>query len=239
MIPVTTLAVVLAGGLGTRLRSVVSDVPKPMAPVSGKPFLEHLLNYWITQGIRRFILSVGYQKDAIIRHFGSRYSSATIDYAEESEPLGTGGGLLNAMAAIQADRPTLVLNGDTFFRVPFRELLTYHEQNESEWTMTLFRTSERARYLSIDVNSRGRITTLDSQPNAISWLANGGVYLVQPSATRELHIAAGKVVSLENAILPRLLEMEARLYGFECVQPFLDIGIPDDYYRASQIIGAQ
>lgn len=87
----TRTAVILAGGLGTRLRSVVTDVPKPMAPIEGRPFLEYLLDYWIDQGIERFILSVGYRGDVIVDHFGNGYRRVPIAYAFESQPLGTGG----------------------------------------------------------------------------------------------------------------------------------------------------
>src|SRR5205085_7892557 len=103
--------VVLAGGLGTRLRSAVPDVPKPMAPIAGRPFLEYQLDYWIGKGIDRFVLSVGYRHELIIDHFKARYRGAHIAYAIESSPLGTGGGLLRAVNEARLDSPFLVLNG--------------------------------------------------------------------------------------------------------------------------------
>ena len=109
-------AVILAGGLGTRLRSVVSDVPKPMAPVGGRPFLEYQLEYWINQGISRFVLSVGYRHEAITEHFGSRYKGVELEYAVEEQPLGTGGGLLLAAEKLKQDTPFLLLNKDTYFK---------------------------------------------------------------------------------------------------------------------------
>ena len=106
-------AIILAGGLGARLNNTVPNLPKPMAPINNRPFLEHQMDYWIGQGINRFILSVGYLKDLIIDHFGDKYKKASIEYAIEHKPLGTGGGLL--LAAKNITEPFLVLNGDTFF----------------------------------------------------------------------------------------------------------------------------
>ena len=103
-----TTAVILAGGLGTRLRSAVPDLPKPMAPVAGRPFLEHLLDYWIAQGINRFVLSVGYRHESIVDHFGVAYKSAELLYAIEETPLGTGGALLLAAGKVAAGESFLV-----------------------------------------------------------------------------------------------------------------------------------
>ena len=114
-------AVVLAGGLGTRLRAAVSDVPKPMAPVGGRPFLERLLDYWIGQGVRRAVLAVGYMYDTIRRHFGDEYRGCAIAYSIENHPLGTGGALIQALPLVQ-DPTFLVLNGDTYFAVPLDAL---------------------------------------------------------------------------------------------------------------------
>src|SRR5262245_49936719 len=119
-------AIVLAGGLGTRLRATIGDIPKPLAPVRGRPFLEYLLAYWIGQGVTSFILSVGYRSEMITGHFGASFRGAAIDYAVEDRPLGTGGGLLLATTRLAADDPFLVLNGDTYFEVPLAALLKFH-----------------------------------------------------------------------------------------------------------------
>ena len=99
-----TTAVILAGGLGTRLRSVISDLPKPMAPINGRPFLEYLICYWIGQGINHFVLSVGYLHQAIIGYFGNQFKGACIDYVIEESPLGTGGGLLLASKKVDQSK---------------------------------------------------------------------------------------------------------------------------------------
>ena len=115
-----TTAIILAGGLGTRLRSAVPDLPKPMAPIAGRPFLAHQMDHWIGQGVSRFVLSVGYRHEAISSHFGRRFHGAAIDYVVETSPLGTGGAVKLATAGLPRDEYTLLLNGDTYFDVPLR-----------------------------------------------------------------------------------------------------------------------
>lgn len=138
-------AIILAGGLGTRLRKSVPDLPKPMAPIKGHPFLEYQMEYWGEQGVDRFILSVGYRYQTISDHFGATYQGIPIHYAVEPTPLGTGGGLLHAAEGMT--EPFLVLNGDAFFEVKLEELKDFHAGRESEWTLALFRTSKIGRYI--------------------------------------------------------------------------------------------
>src|SRR3989338_2427013 len=126
-----------AGGLGTRPRKAVPDVPKPMAPVGNAPFLAHLLDYWIGRGITHAILSVGYKADVIREYFGDCYEGIPIEYAIEETPLGTGGGLLLAAERLRESGPFLVLNGDTFFEVNLREMVRFHLERLAELTMAL------------------------------------------------------------------------------------------------------
>ena len=124
-------AIILAGGLGTRLKSVVSDVPKPMAPIQSTPFLEIVINYWINQGIKRIILSVGYMSDIIINHFGKSFKDISIEYVDEVSPLGTGGALKNVLNKLIINDPFLVINGDTFFEVDLDSMTLFHFNNKS------------------------------------------------------------------------------------------------------------
>ena len=116
--------VILAGGLGTRLKDTVPDLPKPMAPIKGRPFLEYQMDFWMNQGINRFILSVGYLSDIIINHFSYKYRGAILEYSIESNPLGTGGALIQALKNLS--EPVLVINGDTFFQVQLKKLMKFH-----------------------------------------------------------------------------------------------------------------
>lgn len=233
-----TTAIVLAGGLGTRLRDTVPDLPKPMAPVNGRPFLEFQLDFWIRQGVDRFILSVGYRSEAIIAHFGASYRTARVEFAVEEAPLGTGGGLLLAAERLADRSPFLLLNGDTFFEVKLADLTDFHTARVSDWTFSLFRTNESGRYMGMDVDVDGRIDSLRSGAGRSGQYANGGVYLVNPEILQSTAWRAQDKLSLEDDLLPALFAASARLYGREFAGRFIDIGVPDDYLRCAAFLDA-
>lgn len=228
-----TTAIILAGGLGTRLRSVLPDLPKPMAPINERPFLEHQLDYWIKQGINHFVLSVGYLHEVIIDHFGSSYNGVKIDYVVEQTPLGTGGGLLLAAKTIGENEPFLVLNGDTYFAVDLKVLIKFSSANKADWCFSLFRTSEEGRYMGMDVSPSGKIISLKS---GTGQLANGGVYWVSSNSVLPEISSQGKKLSLEDDIFSDALVSGQRLFGVEFEGTFIDIGVPEDYHRASTVL---
>jgi D-glycero-alpha-D-manno-heptose 1-phosphate guanylyltransferase len=229
-------AVILAGGLGTRLRSVVPDLPKPMAPISGRPFLEYQLDYWIKQGVSRFVLSIGYRYEVISDHFGNRYKDAEIDYVIEKTPLGTGGGLLLAAEKLDKKAPFLLLNGDTYFAVDLKSLSEFAMANDADWCFSLFRTSEEGRYMGIDISPQGNILSLKSGTGRPGRLANGGVYWVNPRALIGNKFSPGDKISLEDDIFSAIDINKQRLLGMEFSGTFIDIGIPEDYYRAPALL---
>lgn len=238
-------AVILAGGLGTRLRSAVPDLPKPMAPVDGRPFLAHLLDFWIAQGINHFVLATGYRHEVITAHFGISYRGARIDYVVEQTPLGTGGGMLLALQKLPNDERFLLLNGDTYFSVDAQRLATFARMHDSDWCFSLFRTHETSRYLGMGVAADGRITELKSSHDGEQCLANGGVYCIHPRAFDTLTLtggrtlAAGTNASLENDIFVAAFHAGQRMHGIEFNSSFIDIGIPADYHRASTVLNAK
>ena len=234
-----TTAIVLAGGLGTRLRSAVPDLPKPMAPIAGRPFLAYQLDYWLGQGVKRFVLSVGYLHEAIVDHFGRVYRGAPLDYAVEQTPLGTGGAVLLALDRLQGSRdPFLLLNGDTYFEVNLGTLAEFHALRQSEWTFALFRCAQADRYMGMGVDAHGRITALKSGSAEPGRLANGGVYLVDPRVLREGAWLPGAKFSLEDDLLPAAFAAGRRFYGCESTGAFIDIGVPEDYLRAPAMLAA-
>src|SRR5437868_9009337 len=135
-------AIILAGGKGTRLRAAVPDLPKSLAPVGGRPFLEHQMSYWVAQGVDRFVLSVGYKAAMIVDSVGSHFGGTPVDYEVEERPLGTGGAVLRALHQLKRDEPFLVLNGDTFFDLPLPDLRRLHEEKSSDWTLGAFPTKD-------------------------------------------------------------------------------------------------
>lgn len=231
-----TSAVILAGGIGSRLRSVVPDLPKPMAPVSGRPFLEYQLDYWISQGISSFVLSVGYRHEAIVDHFDNSYKGAKLDYVIEETPLGTGGGLLLAAEKFGNDVPFLLLNGDTYFVVDLKVLTEFAQENDADWCFSLFRTNEEERYMGMEISPRGQIISLESGTGHRGRLANGGVYWVHPRALLGGKFSPGDKVSLEDDILPAAMSSGQRLFGIDFPGTFIDIGVPDDYRRAPALL---
>lgn len=229
-------AVILAGGLGTRLRSAVPDLPKPMAPIGGRPFLEYQLDYWISQGVSRFVLAIGYRHEVIVQHFGLRYKGVEIEYAVEEHPLGTGGGFLAAAEKVGCREPFLLLNGDTYFGVDWNVLNAHALEYDADWCFSLFKTSENGRYMGIEVSPEGRITSLKSGIEQGSRLANGGVYWVHPRVLSEAP-SLGEKMSLEDDLFPRAFAAGRRLFGIEFTGTFIDIGLPNDYHRASTLLG--
>jgi D-glycero-alpha-D-manno-heptose 1-phosphate guanylyltransferase len=229
-------ALVLAGGLGTRLRSAVPDLPKPMAPINGRPFLEYLLDYWINQGVDRFVLSVGYRHEMITEHFGIKYKEAIIEYVIEKPLLGTGGGFLLGSQKIVKVEPFLLLNGDTFFAVNLRSLIDFSTANKADWCFSLFRSNELGRYMGLEISPVGAITSLNSGASQLSCLSNGGVYWVTPGALAEETISVNKKISLEADLFPAYIASGKRLFGLEFSKTFIDIGVPSDYHRASTIL---
>lgn len=229
-------AIVLAGGLGTRLRSVVTDVPKPMAPVNGRPFLELLLSYWIAQGVRRFVLSIGYLAERITSHFGDSWRGAEIAYARETHPLGTGGGLLLALEQARSN-DVLVLNGDTFFAVELGPFAALHKKRTADCSISLYRSHDTKRYLGIALDADGRVISLGAEAGSKRLLINGGVYLFRTAALHRLPWRPGVRASVESDVLPHGLHSGWRIYGRQYRGAFIDIGVPQDYARASKVLG--
>ena len=231
-----TSAIILAGGLGTRLRSAVPDLPKPMAPISGRPFLEHLLDYWLNQGVNHFVLSIGYRHEIIVNHFGENYKGAKLEYVIEKTPLGTGGGLLLAAEKVSKYEPFLLLNGDTYFAVDLKTLCEFTLANDTDWCFSLFRTHDEGRYMGMDISPKGQIVSLKSGAAPSGHLANGGVYWVNSCALLSERFSPGDKLSLEDDFFVIAMASDKRLMGIEFSGTFIDIGVPDDYQRAAALL---
>ena len=230
-------AIILAGGLGSRLRATVPDLPKPMAPIHGRPFLEYLLDYWVGQGVNRFVLSVGYKRDIIEEHFATRYKGTEVDYAVEDQPLGTGGGLLLALKHLRRTGPFLIMNGDTFFEVDLAPMRRYHQEKSAELTVALREVEANSRYGSVGIDNKGKITTFDNRARTSGRaLINGGVYLAEKSAFAGMVLKSDAPVSIEDQLYPRMLAEGRRMYGFPSSGRFIDIGVPEDYRRAASVL---
>lgn len=225
--------IVLAGGLGTRLQDAVPGVPKCMATLAGKPFLEYLLNYLQNNRLQRVILSLGYLAEAVKAHFGDRYGDLSIEYSVEEEPLGTGGAVKMALQ-LASSQSVFVLNGDTFFDADLPEMLHQHKLSKAQVTIALHEAQNAGRYGVVAINSDGRILSFsEKQPGFGHGLINGGIYLVEKDFLSK-HPLTGNF-SLEKDVFPRECD-SALIYGYHSNGYFIDIGIPDDYRRACEEI---
>ena len=164
-------AIVLAGGFGTRLRPVVSDVPKPLAPVAGKPFLAWLLDELKLQGYSHIVLATGYMHEKVENSFGSEYHGMAIDYAVEHEPLGTGGAIVNGLQHCDSDHVT-VLNGDTMFRIDHRKIIEACNSNDTKLAIALRHVENSGRYGSVETDENGRCLCADGHHQTLRLLCN-------------------------------------------------------------------
>jgi D-glycero-alpha-D-manno-heptose 1-phosphate guanylyltransferase len=220
-------AILLAGGAGTRLRQVVSDVPKPLAPVAGRPFLSYLLDLLKLRGFTEIILSVGYLRDAIMEEYGASYNGLTIDYAIEETPLGTGGGLRNAMERVRAF-PVFACNADTFLDLDYRAMLHEHTAAEAALSVAVRHIDNAGRYGKARVEA-GRIVAFGSGgEDGPGWI-NAGVYLFGENLLASESATAA--FSFERDFLERRI-VELRPTAFRTEAYFIDIGVPEDYTRA-------
>jgi len=219
-------AVVLAGGLGTRLRKVVPDLPKPMAPIAGRPFLEILLNSLVNKGFTRVILSVGFMAEMIIGFFGNHFNGLELIYVVENQPLGTGGATRIALEQVKADH-VFVFNGDTFLDLNINDL-------ESLWTarhrpiVVAREVSDTTRFGRLLIDD-GILIGFSEKGMSGSGLINAGCYVFSRDQLAEYRL--GSVFSLEQDYLARIVSTRS-LDVFVSHGKFIDIGLPEDFARA-------
>jgi D-glycero-alpha-D-manno-heptose 1-phosphate guanylyltransferase len=227
---------ILAGGFGTRLRSIVNEVPKPMAPVSGRPFLEFLLDYWIDQGVSHFVLSVGHKGNLIKDHFGTSYKNAAVSYVHETTSLGTGGAIKYALEMIKWSSDYILLaNGDTWFEADLSKLVNATRQLGKPVTIVLTHIEKNDRYGGVTIDEGGLVTAFGVEKKK-NCLINVGCYLLDRHEFYDVCSAYPPKFSFEENFL---IPLATKNLVASSVQkfPFLDIGIPADYHKASDIVG--
>lgn len=234
-------AVILAGGLGTRLRSLISDRPKPMAAIAAeKPFLEYQIEYLRDAGIAEIILCVGYQWEKICEHFqGGEKWGVHLDYAVEETLLGTGGAVRNAMPFLPSE--FLVLNGDSFLDLDLQKFRAFHkikrrEHEQLGGSIALAEVSDRSQYGAVVLDAAGNIrefrekSPADSSPGLI----NAGIYLLEPAIFQ--FIPPDTKISLEREVFPRLIAGGYPFAGYRSDGFFVDIGTPEGFHRFQKYI---
>lgn len=220
-------AIILAGGLGTRLRERVPDLPKPMAPVAGQPFLAHLLSRLVAGGITEIIISAGYRAEAIIAYFGDEFMGARLSYSVELEPLGTGGAIAHALRNSD-DEAVMVLNGDTLLSIDYQQLISWYKDHPAPVAMVLKAVPDVSRYGAV-LTADGHVTGFTEKFTTGPGLINAGVYLIQPAIFDRFGL--GGSFSFETELLQKNVA-SLNPPAFVTDGYFIDIGIPADYDRA-------
>jgi D-glycero-alpha-D-manno-heptose 1-phosphate guanylyltransferase len=223
-------AIILAGGLGTRLRSVVSDLPKPMAGVAGRPFLSWVLDRLAAQGFRRAVLAVGYRYEAIHDHFGDSHHGLPLSYSVEDSPLGTGGAIRLAAENLDA-YPVFVLNGDTFVDLDYQAMRDAHDERGAAMSVAVCRVPDVSRYGALELRG-GRIVGFREKGPSGPGYINAGIYILSRQVM-DMIPAQGPCSFEQQILVPRIAEIRPAAFITEGL--FIDIGVPEDYARAQYL----
>jgi D-glycero-alpha-D-manno-heptose 1-phosphate guanylyltransferase len=227
-------AVVLAGGFGKRIQHLLPDIPKPMAPVNGRPFLEWVVRYLAAQKIRSVILSTGHLAEVVAGHFQSQpVQNVRVNCVPETKPLGTAGGFLNAIRGVETSEAFLVLNGDSLAPAPLDDMFKSLDDPEIAGAILGVRVADASRFGTISQNARGELAGFsEKKPGA--GVINAGVYLFRPSALERF--PDGTPLSFETEVFPALIAGKVRLKVCVTDAPFLDIGTPESLPLAEAFI---
>lgn len=227
-------AIILAGGLGTRLRDTVPELPKCMAPVGGQPFIHYVTDYFRRSGIEHFIFALGYKSDYFDKFFATAFPSPhnriTYSVSLEHEPLGTGGAIRQACTLAKTGT-ALILNGDTFFRIDLAALSAFHGEKDADCSLCLKPMRDFDRFGVVELDERQRVVDFREKQHYTSGLINGGVYAL--NTRRFLNEGLPEKFSFENDYLEK---GDRSLYGIVQDNYFIDIGIPEDYRRVQEEI---
>lgn len=226
-------AIVLAGGLGTRLRGVVPDLPKPLAPVAGRPFLAIVLEQLSMQGVSSAVLSVGYRHELIREAFGDRFAGLALSYAAEDQPLGTGGAIRFAARASD-DSDVLVLNGDSYTELDLAQMQARHREAQADLTVCVVKVADAARYGRVLVEGSSIVGFAEKGVSGPGWI-NAGVYVMRRDLLEGLDLPA--VFSFETDVLAARLG-RLRSLAYRTTGRFIDIGVPEDYARAQRMFAS-
>jgi D-glycero-alpha-D-manno-heptose 1-phosphate guanylyltransferase len=222
-------AIILAGGFGTRISSVVKDLPKSMAPVNNKPFLHYILAYLAKQRVSRVILSVGYREEVIREFFGNAYDDIEIVYSKEEKPLGTGGAIKKGLPHAR-DEHVFVLNGDSIFKIDYQKFMDEHLKNNALLSLALKHMSETDRYGTVKV-SNNRVTEFVEKKNSQNCNINTGLYIARKDLFELIDLP--EEFSFEHDFMEKYVT-RINICAFCYEGYFIDIGIPEDYFRAQK-----
>ena len=222
--------IILAGGLGTRLASTIIEIPKCLAPVSGKPFLHYVITHLKKQGIEKFIFALSYKSQDIINYIRSEHPELKVEFSMEEEPLGTGGAIKKACVLLQ-DKTVLVVNGDTLFSININKLNLFHDMCGADCTLSLVSMHHFERFGTVELNKDYSIKSFKEKQRCEAGLINGGVYALH--AKRFLEEDLHRKFSFEKEYLEKHYN-KRRMFGVIQNEYFIDIGTPEDYAKAQK-----
>ena len=225
---------ILAGGLGTRLRSVVADRPKVLVEVGSYPFLAYLLNQLQTFGFRNVVICTGYLGDQIQKKFGKKYKNLLISYSQELSPLGTAGAIRLALPLLKSDT-VMIMNGDSFCDANLRKFWRFHSSKGADATLLLTKVSDTSRFGRVNIGRAGRIVSFEEKGKEGAGWINGGIYLISKSLL--LKIPEKEAVSFEQEMFPTWINRD--FYGYRSRGRFIDIGTAESYNLAKQFFSAK
>ncbi|HSQ56677.1 MAG TPA: nucleotidyltransferase family protein [Gemmata sp.] len=229
-------AAILAGGLGTRLRSLVADRPKVLAPVAGRPFLAHLLDQLVDAGVRETVLLVGHMARLVREEFAESYRGMRLAYSTEPSPLGTGGAIRLALPLFQRET-ILLLNGDSYCSLDFAAFLHVHRHAGAAASLALAHVPNASRFGRVVLGKPGRVERFEEKSaEACSGWINAGVYLLDRGLIAG--VEPGRSISLERELMPAWVAA-GRVFGFQTSGRFIDIGIPESYREAEAFFDRQ
>ena len=222
-------ALILVGGLGSRLGGLVKDCPKPLVKISGKPFLIWVLDYLSKQGISRVIMATGYMSEKIKKTIGDNWNGMSVNYVFEKELLGTGGAIKNALKHIK-NNSFFILNGDTWLSLNYSQFMNEVIQFDCNVGIALAQTQNSNRYGQVKIENQ-YVTEFSEKKENLSNYINAGVYFVKNK--EKLSFPSASIFSFEKDMLVLLAKKE-KIFGFTKTSNFIDIGVPEDYFRAEQ-----
>jgi len=224
-------SIILAGGMGTRLRDVINDLPKPMAPVGSKPFLDYLFMWIKKYPVEKLVLSAGYKAESIVKYFGNSVYGIPVEYVIERKPLGTGGAVKYALHKTSGN-DILVLNGDTYFPIDLMKFFSFHVKKKNLFSVALKRMRNFDRYGTVECR-RNTIVKFNEKKFCSDGLINGGIYLINRNIIETWKHSGA--FSLEKDIMEKE-SGTSLIKGMVFDDPFIDIGVPEDYYKAISIL---
>lgn len=221
-------AIILAGGKGTRLQSIITEVPKPMAPIGDKPFLFYLLKKLYKEGVTKIILSVGYKQESIINYFGNSFENVPIVYSTEKELLGTGGAIAQSLEYCNEEN-VFIINGDTYIELNYSQMFQFHREKQAHISMCLKEMKHYSRYGTVHIDTNLRVIGFEEKKFQEQGLINAGVYCIQKRLKE--YFPTQTKFSFETDFLEKQYS-NFKVFGYVSNSYFIDIGIPEDYQKA-------